>query len=94
MIMVTVVSAWGNSLGIRIPKSISESCKLTEKTKVNVDIEEKTGNIIIKKIADEKRHITLEERAKLCKGWDGKPYKLTDEDKEWLNMPAVGKEIV
>jgi predicted DNA-binding protein (MmcQ/YjbR family) len=25
-------------------------------------------------------------------GWDGKTPELTDEDKEWLDMPSVGKE--
>lgn len=37
-----------------------------------------------------RRHITLAER---LKDWDGQPYELTDEDREWLNMKPVGKEI-
>ncbi|MDR0903022.1 MAG: hypothetical protein LBM59_00125 [Ruminococcus sp.] len=90
--METVVSNWGNSLGLRIPKSITEICHLTDKTRVNIAANGET--ITITKIKEQRKHIPLEERAKQCKGWDGKPYELTDEDREWLNMPSVGKEIV
>jgi antitoxin MazE/antitoxin ChpS len=90
--METVVSNWGNSLGLRIPKAISELCSLTDKTRVKIVADQET--ITITKIKEPRKHIPLEERAKLCTGWDGKPYELTDEDREWINMPPVGKEIL
>ena len=34
-------------------------------------------------------HIPLAQR---LKGWDGKPYEVLDEDKEWLEMKSVGDE--
>jgi predicted DNA-binding antitoxin AbrB/MazE fold protein len=43
-----------------------------------------------KKIKEPKKHITLAER---LKNWDGKPYELSDEDREWLNMEDVGEEL-
>jgi antitoxin component of MazEF toxin-antitoxin module len=90
--METVISNWGNSLGVRIPKAISDLYNLKDKTRVKVEAQE--DYIIITKVKEPRKHIPLEERAEHCLGWDGKPYELTDEDREWLNMPAVGREIV
>jgi antitoxin component of MazEF toxin-antitoxin module len=89
--METVISNWGNSLGIRIPKPITELCELTDKTRVRIEANE--GIITITKIREPRKHIPMSERVKMCKGWDGKPYELTEEDREWLNMPPVGGEV-
>lgn len=42
-------------------------------------------------------HIPLAERMEQAKAngtWDGKPGDITLEDKEWLDMPAVGDEAL
>lgn len=43
--MSAKIQKWGNSLGIRIPKSIIEKTELTENSEV--EIEHKDGGIII-----------------------------------------------
>jgi antitoxin MazE len=43
--MSAKIQKWGNSLGIRIPKSVIEKMKLTENSEV--EVEHKNGNIII-----------------------------------------------
>jgi hypothetical protein len=40
--------------------------------------------------AEPRRHIPLVER---LKNWDGQPYELTEEDREWQDMKPVGEEI-
>ncbi len=45
MDMSSKIQKWGNSLGIRIPKSVAEKLKLTENSEV--EIEHKNGTIII-----------------------------------------------
>ena len=88
VIMQTTIVKWGNSQGIRLPKFLLESANLTDNDTVDVIAE--NGNIIIKKSESKKTHKTIQER---FKNWDGKPYELTDEDKEWLNMTPAGKEL-
>jgi hypothetical protein len=41
-----------------------------------------------------RKHIPLEERAKRLTNWDGKPYVITEEDREWLNLQPTGKELI
>jgi len=38
-----------------------------------------------------RRHIPLTER---LKDWDGQPYEMTDEDREWLDMEPARDEIL
>lgn len=57
--MYATIQKWGNSQGIRIPKSFLESFGLCENDKV--DLVEKEEGIVIKKIAQNK-HKTIEER--------------------------------
>ena len=72
---------WGNSQGIRIPKSIMKSCGFQINDKLDMTL---SGQKII--IQKEFRHKTLEERAA---DFDGKlgPY----EEFEWGE--PVGREI-
>ena len=86
--MQTTIVKWGNSQGVRLPKMLLESVNLTENDPVDLITE--NGNIIIKKLKNKKEHIPLAER---LKDWDGKPYELTDEDKQWLNMKPAGEEV-
>lgn len=55
---MAVISKWGNSLAVRIPKSIAEQLQLSEGSSISIDIVEK--NIIIKPTSKRKKY-TLEE---------------------------------
>ena len=85
--MQTTIVKWGNSQGIRLPKTLLESVNLTDSD--TVDVVAENGSIIIKKSKAKRVHIPLAER---LKGWNGQPYELTDQDKEWLNIEPVGDE--
>jgi hypothetical protein len=61
-----------------------------ENQMVNKEAEEKRINITNNK----RRHIPLSERMKLCTEWDGKPYELTEEDRQWIDLPPAGNEIM
>jgi antitoxin component of MazEF toxin-antitoxin module len=80
------LAAWGGSTALRIPKSFLQQLNMDEKSTVKLKITENNELII----APVYRHKTLEE---LFEGFDG-VYELTDEDREWLNMEPVGREIL
>ena len=81
------VNRWGNGLGIRLPKEFTDKEGITEKSRVEVTATD--NRLIITRAKEPRRHIPLAER---FKNWDGKPYEMTTEDKEWLNMEPVGEE--
>ena len=56
--MYATISRWGNSQGIRIPKSLLETLGLRENDRVELDCQD--GAITIRRAAA--RHRTLEER--------------------------------
>jgi len=90
------ISRFGNSQGIRLPISVLQEANLYEDlstakgAKVPVKLEVTSESITIRR-ASVIPKITLEE---IFKDWDGKPYELTDEDKAWLNMKPVGRELI
>lgn len=55
---MSVVSKWGNSLAVRIPKAIAEQLKLQEGSEISIDVVE--HNIIIKPTKKRKKY-TLDE---------------------------------
>ena len=76
--MTTTIVKWGNSRGVRLPKYLLDSVKLTDNDPVEITTE--NDNIIIKKIGETRPHRTFEERIAGFKGeymaeeWDtGKP---------------------
>ncbi|MCL2087369.1 MAG: AbrB/MazE/SpoVT family DNA-binding domain-containing protein [Oscillospiraceae bacterium] len=79
------VSAWGGSVGIRIPKNIMKQIGISDKSVVSLKVLDSNELLI----APVKQKKTLEE---LFEGWDGQSYELTDEDRAWLNMEPVGRE--
>ena len=82
--MTIYTQRWGNSHGIRIPKTILDNLNISSADPL--EIKEEDGQIIIsKKVID----VLLDEEIKNFKG----VYELTEEDKAWLNMKPVGKEI-
>ncbi len=44
--MTTQISKWGNSLGLRLPKSVAQEAKIDEGDKVEVSV--KNGAIVIR----------------------------------------------
>lgn len=86
--MNATIQKWGNSQAIRLPKNILETANIKENEQVSISVED--SQIVIKKTKVHKKHISLAER---LKGWDGEPYELDEEDKEWLNLKPVGNEI-
>jgi len=70
--------------------------KETRKNKSIVWVELKNRCIQVAPIKGQRNHIPLAERmAKALEDgtWDGKPYEITQEDSDWLDMPSVGEEI-
>lgn len=62
--MLTVsVNKWGNSKGIRLPKSVTESLEIKDNDSLNVEI--KDGAVVLTK---QKKEITIEELFKDYKG--------------------------
>jgi antitoxin component of MazEF toxin-antitoxin module len=88
------VTKWGGTLGVRLPKEFVSKTGITDKSKMQLKI---VGNVIMLTVPDtQRRHIPLSERmekALLDGSWDGEPSEITEEDREWLDMPSVGEEI-
>jgi len=64
--MQTTIVKWGNSQGIRLPKQLLESVKLSEKDTVEIVAED--NQLIIKKVENEQKYLTIEERFAAFKG--------------------------
>lgn len=79
--MTTRVQKWGNSLALRIPKSIALEAGLNLDSPVELSLAK--GKLIVRRVSPPAP--TLEE---LLKG-------VTDDNRpgEWQTGPAVGKEI-
>lgn len=80
--MTVKIQKWGNSSGIRIPKTILEDALIQLNDEVDIIAED--NKIIIKKVKT-RRHITLAER---FKGYSGE-YKC--EEADWGK--PVGNEV-
>jgi antitoxin MazE len=78
--MIAKIQKWGNSLGVRIPKSLAQDAELSEGTSVDLRVED--GRLII--VPAVKKY-TLEELVS----------KITPENRhpetDW--GPPVGKEV-
>ena len=85
--MQMTIKKWGNSLAIRIPKSIAESIDLHIDQAVN--IEAINGKIIITPVEDKKSY-KLEELLDQCPPGT---VELDEDDKKWLNAEPVGREV-
>ncbi len=79
--MLAKVQKWGNSQGIRIPKSILENANISSNE--DLDIKVVDGCIILEPIH---RHQTLKER---LKDYDGN-YQCS----EWDTGNSIGREIL
>jgi antitoxin MazE len=79
--MITTVSKWGNSLGVRIPQAIAAKLSLSQNAKIEITSDDNC--VIIKKVNEP---FTLEE---LFAGYDSTKYEKAEID--WGK--PVGKEI-
>ena len=79
--METRVRKWGNSLGLRIPKSFAAEAGLQADAAVELSLVD--GMLVVQRIA--RQPLTLD---RLLRG-------ITDENLpgEWPTGPAVGKEV-
>lgn len=88
------VTKWGGTLGIRLPVEFINKTGISDKSKIQTKI---IGNALMLTIPEtQRRHMPLAERmekALIDETWDGKVAEITQEDREWLNMPSVGEEI-
>lgn len=85
--MQTKISKWGNSYAIRIPGTVVDRLTLSEGERLTIDI---VGETI--RLAPDRLGIRRYPLKELFK--NSKPIKLTKEDRKWLDMPSVGKEVV
>jgi antitoxin component of MazEF toxin-antitoxin module len=84
--MQMTIKKWGNSLATRIPKAVVDSIGLH--LDQEVEIEAVNGKIIITPIKT--IEYNLEDLLRHCKP---EAMELSEEDKEWLDDPPVGKEV-
>jgi antitoxin MazE len=84
--MEMIIKKWGNSLATRIPKAIAETIGLYCDQAVN--IEAKDNRIIITPKFKQKEY-KIEELLSQC---DSKNMELNEDDQNWLDDKAVGRE--
>lgn len=74
----------GGSIVMAIPKRILELVQLQAGSRVDIDVQQ--GQLIV--IPQRKKRYTLSELLTQCNS----TLPLTDEEREWLDVPAVGME--
>ena len=79
--MLAKVQKWGNSQGIRIPKSILDTANFSADEEIDIKVVD--GKIILESA---KRHKTLKER---LKNYDG-DYQCS----EWDTGESIGREVL
>lgn len=85
--MQTKIAKWGNSLAVRIPGNVVDRLALSDGEPLALDV---IGDTI--KLSSLKKRLPHYDLKVLLKGM--KPIRLTKEDREWLNSPPIGKEII
>jgi antitoxin MazE len=82
--MTTKIKMWGNSLGVRIPKHVSDELRLREGSEVQVALQ---GRIITVKPTKQEKHVSLRELV-------SKITKKNRHGEEWGSMKGpVGHEV-
>jgi antitoxin component of MazEF toxin-antitoxin module len=82
--MHTNIRKWGNSAGTIIPAAVLQEAGLEIGDTLDARVVE--GKVILSPLA---RELTLDE---LLAGSPKENLSITDEDREWLDAPAVGRE--
>ena len=85
--MKGTVKKWGNSAAVRIPAAVLEAAHVD--LNQHVDVREEAGRIIIEPVRTRPRY-TLEELVAQC----NPKKRLSREEREWLDAPAVGREAL
>ena len=91
----TNVNRWGTSLGIRLPKEFTDLFNIKHKSKVQLVMSD--GILQVIPIAEPRKRKQLSEilsAAHESGTWDGTPAEITEEDREWLDSPSIGAEVV
>jgi len=86
--MQVTIKKWGNSLATRLPKSIVESCNLHLNQAVEINVID--GRVVISPV-EQSVEYKLEDLLQQC---PAEAMELSDDDKEWLNDKALGREIL
>jgi len=81
--MATEVPKWGNSLGIRIPKSVAEQAELADGTEVDL---EARGGVLAVRARRRRGRYTL--AGLLAKAKGPSPYRSLSQDR------PVGRELI
>ena len=91
----TRVNKWGTSLGVRLPKEFTDLFGLEHKSKIQMVM--KNGVLHIIPVTEPRKRKPLAEilaTAQENGTWDGTPAEITIEEREWLDTPSVGAEVV
>jgi antitoxin MazE len=83
--MYAIVSKWGNSLALRLPKHLADEAGLSEGSAVNLRVED--GKLVVSSARVRARRYKLSD---LLKGYD--PAKDRHPETDW--GPDVGREIL
>ena len=83
--MHTNIRKWGNSAGTIIPAAILQEAGLEIGDTLDAQVVE--GKVVLSPVENE---LTLEE---LLAGSPKENLTITDEDREWIDSPSVGKEL-
>lgn len=89
---ITETKDWGNSLGLRIPKEIRDNMHLANGSKVIMNFNKKTKEIIIKKLSNNADFFDIIEAVDL-KSLTKKITKKNQHRIDFIDGKAVGKEI-
>ncbi len=85
--MKGTVKKWGNGAAMRIPAGVLEAAHL--ELDQAVDVREEAGRIVIEPVRARPRY-TLAELVAQC---DTKK-RLSREEREWIDAPPVGREVL
>jgi antitoxin component of MazEF toxin-antitoxin module len=91
----TRVNKWGSSLGVRLPREFTDLFGIEHKSKVQMEM--KNGVLLVMPIIESRKRKPLAEilSAALESGeWDGTPAEINSADRELLDSPSVGAEVV
>lgn len=80
------IRKWGNSAGTILPASVLQEAGLEIGDALDAQVVD--GKVILSPVA---RELTLDE---LLAGSPMASLKITDEDREWIDAPAVGDEVL
>jgi antitoxin component of MazEF toxin-antitoxin module len=76
--METTTSYWGNALGFRIPRALQEVSGIKDKARIRIDAE--PGKLIITRVEEPRKRMTLAERFEMYPIEGG---FLHDEEIDW-----------